>query len=706
MRQNRVHRSWRERRHVACFELWAVVITLLFGATTAWGQCSWVQSHTLTAEDGAEGDGFGRRVAISDAVAIVGASRDDDYTGSAYLFDVATGQQIHKLTAEDGVPEDRFGFSVSVSGQIALVGAVSDWDPKVATHPGSAYLFDVVTGQQLHKLTSDDNDLFDQFGASVSVSGDIALVGANGDGPGFSGAAYVFDVPTGQQKHKLTIGDGYNDFGWSVSVSDGIAIVGAFSADSAYLFDAVTGQQLHELNNDGWFGLSVSIDGDYAIVGAPFNGVSGAAFLFNVMTGQQLHKLTNEDAQPDHWFGASVGLSGSLAIASTDPDYCDGCPRAAYLFDMVTGVQLHQLTADDADRDVAISGGVVIVGASGSAHLFRAEVDCNGDTDGDGVVGVDDLAGVILAWGTDDSGADVDENGLVDVDDLLQVILSWGECSDCNANCVRDSVEIADGSSTDCDGNGVPDECDVGSGASQDCNTNLVPDECDIAEETSFDCDGDGVPDECDDCNGNGLADTCDLDEGTSLDCNGNGIPDECDVASGTSEDCNGNGLPDDCENDCNCNGLDDQIDIKSGASGDCDDDGVPDECDAPSNDACGNASTLGAGVHAFCVSGATAVGPDEPECSPAIEADVWFRHLSSCDGLLTITVDASFVPGLLIYSGPCPSSPGQAIACGATTGPNQASVTVAVSAGTLLRMRVGSTDGSDGHGTITLACD
>ncbi|MHC5005120.1 MAG: hypothetical protein ACYTJ0_18595, partial [Planctomycetota bacterium] len=62
------------------------------------------------------------------------------------------------------------------------------------------------------------------------------------------------------------------------------------------------------------------------------------------------------------------------------------------------------------------------------AWIVTIEPDCDADIDGNGVVDVDDLVTVILAWGTDDAAADVDGNGVVDVDDMVAVILAWGAC--------------------------------------------------------------------------------------------------------------------------------------------------------------------------------------------------------------------------------------------------------------------------------------
>jgi hypothetical protein len=106
---------------------------------------------------------------------------------------VATGSQIAKLTASDADAEDFFGVSVAVSGSTALVGARFDDD--AGSDSGSAYLFDVATGSQKAKLTASDAAAGDRFGRTVAISGATALVGASGnsDAGESSGSAYVFE---------------------------------------------------------------------------------------------------------------------------------------------------------------------------------------------------------------------------------------------------------------------------------------------------------------------------------------------------------------------------------------------------------------------------------------------------------------------------------------------------------------------------------
>jgi hypothetical protein len=200
------------------------------------------QSAKLTASDGGEFDLFGRSVAISGTTAIVGTS-----LGSAYLFDTTTGAQIFKLTAGDAVAGDWFGWSVAISGTTAIVGASQDDDN--GTDSGSVYLFDTTTGNQLFKLTASDGAAADRFGWSVAISGTTAIVGAyqDDDNGASSGSTYLFDTTTGAQLAKLTASDGAaNDyFGQSVAIFDDIIMVGAQGDDdngshsgSAYIYSS------------------------------------------------------------------------------------------------------------------------------------------------------------------------------------------------------------------------------------------------------------------------------------------------------------------------------------------------------------------------------------------------------------------------------------------------------------------------------------
>ena len=485
------------------------------------------QLFKLLANDGAADDEFGHTVAVSGVTAIVGAYLNDDngsQSGSAYLFDTTTGFQIFKFLPNDGAAVDQFGFSVAISGAIAIVGAYRDDDN--GTNSGSAYLFDsdiTAGGGQIAKLLPNDGAAFDWFGLDVAISGSTVIVGAErgNDNGTTSGSAYLFDItdpanPT--QLFKLLPDDGAqgDEFGHSVAISGAIAIVGAHrdedngsNSGSAYLFDATTGRQIAKLlPKDGaagdFFGSSVAISGapgeGIAIVGAwqnVGNGTdSGSAYLFDATTGRQIAKLLPDDGAFFDWFGWSVAISGATAIVAAPLHDDNGTwSGSAYLFDIsepANPVQIAKLLPDDGAAcnqfgwSVAVSGATAIIGArfdddhgidSGSAYLFDAAAPgiCPWDLDGNGTVGVGDLLILVANFGPcdDQCPADFDEDGFVGVLDLLVLIANFGACP-------------GTGCPWDVNGDGVVNHLDVIA-----VNDNMGP--CKDPDNCPWDVNGDGV---------------------------------------------------------------------------------------------------------------------------------------------------------------------------------------------------------------------
>jgi hypothetical protein len=413
---------------------------------------SWQEGEQdkLTASDGTAIDLFGFSVSVSGDYAIVGAYLDDangSNSGSAYIFtpnDVNCSQwdQQAKLLASDGNTDDYFGWSVSVSGDYAIVGAYLDEDNGI--YSGSAYIFkrDGTSWSQQVKLLASDGAAYNYFGESVSISGDYAIVGAYGDddkGTG-SGSAYIFkrSGTSWSQQAKLLASDGaaFDYFGYSVSVSGDYAIVGAYLDDangsnsgSAYIFkrDGISwSQQAKILASDGaaddYFGYSVSVNGDYAIVGAYLDDAngsdSGSAYIFKLegTTWTQQDKLTASDGAAGEYFGYSVSVSGDYAIAGAKYDNDNGSySGSAYIFkrDGTSWSQQAKLLASDGavgdyfGCSVSVSGIYAIAGAygdddkggnSGSAYMFSKTLWPREDLSGDGLIDFMDIAIMASQW--------------------------------------------------------------------------------------------------------------------------------------------------------------------------------------------------------------------------------------------------------------------------------------------------------------------
>ena len=215
--------------------------------------------------------------------------------------------KVQKLLAGDGTNDNYFGYSVAISGDTAVIGAYGVDKSYLVKSVGAAYIFiraaDGTWSQQAKLIATDGADS-DLFGISVAVSGDTAVIGADSDDDkgSFSGSAYVFIRAadgTWSQQAKLTAvnGSAHYGFGISVSVSGDTAVIGAASNDSfkglAYVFTRVgeTWSQQAKLTaadraDDDWFGYSVSVSGGTAVIGA-YNdddkGIdSGSAYVFGI----------------------------------------------------------------------------------------------------------------------------------------------------------------------------------------------------------------------------------------------------------------------------------------------------------------------------------------------------------------------------------------------------------------------------------------
>jgi FG-GAP repeat len=397
-----------------------------------------IQKKKITASDGAAIDWFGYSVSISGDTAIVGAYGDCDTgitSGSAYIFFRDHGGtdnwgEVEKLTASDRAAVDSFGYSVSISGDTAVVGARYDDDK--GSNSGSAYIFFRDHGGtdnwgEVEKLTASDGAEGENFGSSVSISGDTAIVGAkyDDDKGSESGSAYIFSRNHGGTDNwgevkKLTASDGaaIDHFGISVSINEDTAIVGAewdddkgISSGSAYIFSRNHGGtdnwgEVKKLTaSDGaakdFFGISVSISGDTTIVGAygddDKGGNSGSAYIFSRNQGGVnnwglVRELTAADGAASDHFGISVSISGDTSIvgARYDDDKGDMSGSANIFFRNHGGTdnwgEVEKLTASDGasvdnfGESVSISGDTAIVGArydddkgsnSGSAYIFE-----------------------------------------------------------------------------------------------------------------------------------------------------------------------------------------------------------------------------------------------------------------------------------------------------------------------------------------------
>ena len=337
---------------------------------------NWQEQAKLVPSDGEDGDLFGNSVGISGDYIVVGSNEHDGAgmnRGAAYIFK-RVGEnwtEQAKLLPNDAADFDAFGISVAISGDRALIGAYSDADNGLFS--GSAYIFtrsgDSWTQQT--KLLPADGEAEDKFGRSVSVEEDYAVVCAllsDDDGPE-SGSVYIFkqDNNTWTQQAKLTASDAKTDdrFGRSVSIAGNYLVIGAVLADDngessgkGYIFmrtEDEWSEQAILLPSDGaandFFGYTSAINGRFAVVGALFNDEmgpnSGAAYLFRRSgdSWSQVDKFTATDPIEDANLGIGVAISEDLAMAGAPYAESTLISGAAYLYELPVTVGVESVSS-------------------------------------------------------------------------------------------------------------------------------------------------------------------------------------------------------------------------------------------------------------------------------------------------------------------------------------------------------------------------
>ncbi len=241
----------------------------------------------------------------------------------------------HQLFADDAEAFDRFGTAVSINSDYILIGGDMQ-DPFSRDEIGAVYIFNTMTGEQMHKIVPQDGKPGDQFGAAIASHKNYAVAGATlHDASGRSaGAAYIFDIHSGQQIYKLEPEDphSFNRFGWSVGIStSGSVIVGSRNdsnaidgmSGAAYLFNSTTGKQIHklipntEIQKNDFYGWSVATSPYYSLVSAIGHSENfGIVYVFDTQTGEQVGHIMPSNLQKFDRFGSSVNITGRIAAIS------------------------------------------------------------------------------------------------------------------------------------------------------------------------------------------------------------------------------------------------------------------------------------------------------------------------------------------------------------------------------------------------------
>ncbi|MCB0851843.1 MAG: T9SS type A sorting domain-containing protein [Bacteroidetes bacterium] len=352
----------------------------------------WTETQKIITSDRAAEDYFGSKVSISGNFAAIGAPFEDDdanganfvnAAGAVYIFqkdEKGTWHEVQKIVASDRAASDYFGNYVSLSGDYLIAGArLADYDANGGNYlsaAGAAYIFERNTSGvwvEVQKLVAADRGEDDFFGAGVAIDQNYAVVGAfndekdaNGGNPiDYAGSAYFFER---------------NQAGTWIQVQKVV------STDRS-LFD--------------WFGVSVDISGDYAVIGsmqdaAGVNGGSsvpqaGSAYIFErgVAGGWNMaQKIVADDRTSFSSFGVAVAIdSNRIVVGAHQEDYDTSGTNplenagAAYIYERdIVGDwhQIQKISNSDRAVDDFFGGALAIDGDWIIAGLLREDEDTLG----------------------------------------------------------------------------------------------------------------------------------------------------------------------------------------------------------------------------------------------------------------------------------------------------------------------------------------
>jgi len=406
----------------------------------------WAEAQKISASDAQTNGGFGKAVAVDGADIVVGAPGQDVFSGRVYVFGNSGSGWTERQKLSPSLSPSFFGFSVGISnGTIVVLDedgpgrcyvfrfANSTWTqsqvidapyaldvaiggsrlvigrPNVAGaqySTASVYMFDGMKWTFEQDLQPDGRSSV--YGGTVAISGSRIVVGNDYSDVNLS--AYVFTRSGGAWAEELrqqAPSGSSDDFGADVAVFGNNVVVGQprryvpapneVGAAYAYTFSGGVWSPAQELSlrmtkADTYLGTGVAVDGDTAVVGAPFDAspagdTTGAAYVFqrvgNAWTLRQ--KLVAEGLTTTAEFGSSVAIRGDTIVVGAEDQAGQG---AVYVF-VRSGASwvFHQrLDASDpsAGADfgsgVALDGDLMIVGArrhssnftfEGAAFVFR-----------------------------------------------------------------------------------------------------------------------------------------------------------------------------------------------------------------------------------------------------------------------------------------------------------------------------------------------
>jgi hypothetical protein len=447
------------------------------------------EDQKILASDGVAGDRLGRigTSGIWENLLIIGASGVDGpggvESGAAYIYRFNGSEWIEevKLIHPDSAYEGYFGRSVAIYDNIAVVCADKDTDSSNPYGAAYIYRFDGEDWELETKFTGDGSQTT-TFGRSVAIYDNVIAVGDTGvvfnpgEGEDGYGAAFMYRYNgTNWNLEAKLRGDNVTPAqGYGLALDEKQIIIGSnteyWSPTSRAFIFRYTGTEwvkdatLEIVEWDNWYGRSVDIRGNLAIVGSADDGSDdyrGSAYIYKGSGAPNYEWTLDEiimpsDLQDYDYFGEAVAIADEeTVIVQSMGHELDGYGWSTlYVFREIDDewTETARLTTSDtgdyfgalAQATLSAEGSRVVVGSpyndnqngirAGAAFYYdigHLIPPCPGDVDGDRDVDLSDLGALLASFGLEpgdpwyDVRADVDGDGDVDLSDLGALLAAY-----------------------------------------------------------------------------------------------------------------------------------------------------------------------------------------------------------------------------------------------------------------------------------------
>ncbi|MCX7553388.1 hypothetical protein OS175_05815 [Marinicella sp. S1101] len=305
----------------------------------------WEEKQKLVAPNEQHFNKFGSNVQINSNKIFISSVSDESleqFEGHVHVFEQAglNWVQTTDLGPIIGSDDNEFDFSLASDNNQLLIGASGD--DSIDNEAGSFFSF------SFNNFQWNENDKVDMllgsarnfFGSTTKIDGNHMMIGSYGDDEigRESGAVYGYKLLNEEwilnSKIFAESPQPFQNFGYAIDIDGLKAIIGAPSfgdmtndPGSAYIFNYIGGDWVYETKltasdgvDDDYFGGSVTINGDYALIGGTgsdtFGDRSGAAYIFKKENGiwSEVNKLVIPNPDEDDYLGLDVGLNNQWAI--------------------------------------------------------------------------------------------------------------------------------------------------------------------------------------------------------------------------------------------------------------------------------------------------------------------------------------------------------------------------------------------------------